>query len=239
MPAASVDYIYWTFSSAAQSISAFVGFLVAGYAIVQGLMESAKDRDDTLDEVHASLRRSYHQRLAVIAWLTGAAIVLSLAVVYSNRPSAPVNGWGLLAVAAVDLAAIVAGLHFVVTMIDPGKYQSAAQKVIAEKPPPSGISAASEFFDAFLHLERLVRGYLKQRDLYVPSRGAPRMSFSFREMVEALRANEMLPGTLYRELMEINKYRNLVFHGHVSEVDIAMLHRVREATREFEALRGA
>jgi hypothetical protein len=30
----SVDYIYWTFSSAAQSISAFAALLLTGYAIV-------------------------------------------------------------------------------------------------------------------------------------------------------------------------------------------------------------
>src|SRR5260221_10462109 len=63
----SVDYIYWTFSSAAQSISAFVAFLLTGYALVHSLMESARERDDTLEEVHAELRKSYHERLTFLA----------------------------------------------------------------------------------------------------------------------------------------------------------------------------
>lgn len=234
MPPPSVDFIYWTFSSAAQSISAFVAFLLAGYAIVHSLMESARERDETLDEVHTSLRQTYHTRLSWLAWLTGAAVVFSLVVVYSNRPGAPVNSWALLFVAAVDLTAIVMGLLFVVTIIDPAKYQTAAKKAIAAKPPTHTMSPANEFFDAFLHLERLVREDLKDRDLYVPSRGAPRMSYSFREMVEALRSAEVISGDLYRRLIEINKYRNLVFHGHVSEVDAAMLEGVRAAARELE-----
>ncbi|SRR6266699_1851398 len=237
MSPASVDYIYWTFSAAAQSIAAFVAFLLTGYALVHSLMESARERDDTLDEVHTSLRKSYHTRLGHLAWLTGTAIVLSLAVVYFNRPSGPVNGWILLVVSLIDVAAVVAGLYFVVSIVDPRKYQRAAKRAIEEETRPLiGTSPANEFFDAFLHLERLVRDYLRDRDLYVPSRGAPRMSYSFRQMLEALRVNEKIDGNLYRELLELNKYRNLVFHGHVSEVDTGMISRARAAAQRISEL---
>ena len=237
MPPANVDFIYWTFSSAAQSISAFVAFLLTGYALVHSLMESARERDDTLEEVHASLRASYHSRLAQLARLTGAAIIRSLAIVYFNRPTAPVVGWVLLAVAALDLAAVVAGLYFVVTIVDPRKYQRAAKKAIEDEARPVvATTSASEFFDAFLHLERLVREYLQDRQLYVPSRGAPRMSYSFRQMLEALRVNEKIDGSLYQELLDLSKYRNLVFHGHVSEVDAGMVSRVKAASQRIAQL---
>jgi hypothetical protein len=234
----SVDFIYWTFSAAAQSISAFVALLLAGYAIVHSLMESARERDDTLEEVHAALRRQYHSQLSRLAWLTGAAVILSLAVVYANRPSAPVNGWALLGVSTLDVAAIVAGLYFVVTIVDPNKYLRAAKKAIDEEEPSPAQdrSPASEFFDAFVHLERLIRDYLRQHDLYVPSRGEPRMSYSFRQMLEALRSSEVIPHELYGELLELSKYRNLVFHGHVAQVDSAMVDRVRQATTRFRQL---
>lgn len=232
MPPASVDFIYWTFSAAAQSIAAFVAFLLTGYALVHNLMESASERDDTLEEVHNALRSTYHSRLSALAWLTGAAIVLSLVVVYVNRPTAPAPWFALLVVAAVDLAAVVAGLYFVVSIVDPRKYQRAAEKAIEQAiGPVARRSSSGDFFDAFLHLERLVREYLRDRDLYVPSRGVPRMSYSFRQMLEALRANEKIDGDFYRELLELNKYRNLVFHGHVSEVDGAMVSRTKAAAQ--------
>ena len=63
----NTDYIYWTFSSAAQSISAFIAFLLVGYALVHNLMEAARDRDDTLEDLHMALRLSYHKRLTVLA----------------------------------------------------------------------------------------------------------------------------------------------------------------------------
>ena len=237
MPPANVDFIYWTFSAAAQSISAFVAFLLTGYALVHSLMESARERDDTLEEVHNALRGTYHSHLSALAWLTGAAIVLSLVVVYVNRPTLPVPGWALLVVAAVDLAAVVAGLYFVVSIVDPRKYQRAAEKAIEQAiGPVASRSSSGDFFDAFLHLERLVREYLRDRDLYVPSRGPPRISYSFRQMLEALRANEKIDGDFYNELLDLSKYRNLVFHGHVSEVDGAMVTRTKAAAQHVAKL---
>lgn len=233
----SVDFVYWTFSAAAQSISAFVAFLLTGYALVHTLMEGVRERDDTLEEVHAALRKSYHLQLTWLASLTGAAIILSLVLVYLNRPGAPVNAFFQAVVALVDVGAIAAGLYFVVSMVDPRKYERAAKKVIDERPEPTiGTSPAAEFFEAFLRLERLVRDYLRAKDLYVPSRGAPKMSFSFRQMIDALRANEVVDGATYEDLLELNKYRNLVFHGHVSQVDARMLARTRELIKRIEAL---
>lgn len=230
MPPASVDFIYWTYSAAAQSIAAFIAFLLTGYALVHTLMESARERDDTLEEVHAALRTKYHARLRLLAWLTGTAIALSLVVVYFNRPGAPVLGWALLVVALVDLAAVVMGLNFVVGIVDPSKYQRAAKQVIQEEVGPvAETTPSAAFFDAFLHLERLIRDYLRERDLYVPSKGTPRMSFSFRQMLEALRVNEKIDRATYEELLELNKYRNLVFHGHVEQVDATMAARTRDA----------
>lgn len=234
----STDYIYWTFSSAAQSVSAFVAFLLTGYALVHSLMESARLRDDSLDEIHAVIRVSQHLRLTVLAWLTAFAIILSLAIVYWNQPNAAVPGWSQLLVAAVDVSAILGGLWFVVSIVDPRKYQKAAQQVLKDSPVAgSHVSTpVAQFFDAFLHLERLVRNFLQERGLYIPSRGAPRMSYSFRQMIEALLQNELIDRKLYDELLAINRYRNLVFHGHVDEADANMLQRVASATQQIDGL---
>jgi len=122
-------------------------------------------------------------------------------------------------------------------IVDPRKYQKAAEKALEQVQAVSGISQvtpASEFFDSFLHLERLIRDYLKDKDLYVPSKGAPRMSFSFRQMIDALLQNELIDREFLNELLEINKYRNLVFHGHVSNADKNMVQRVRTATERLK-----
>ena len=124
------------------------------------------------------------------------------------------------------------------TIVDPKKYERAAKRAIdKEARSISEVSPSSDFFDAFLHLERLVRDYLGRKELYVPIRGAPRMSYSFRQMLEALRMNEKIDNNFYSELLEINKYRNLVFHGHVSQVDAGMVQRVRAAAQTIGHLK--
>ena len=237
----NTDYIYWTFSSAAQSISfiLFIALLLAGYALVHNLMEAARDKDDGWRKSILLYRSVYHKRLTVLAWLTGCAVILSLVVVYLNRSNEAVVGWVLFVVGALDLLAVIGGVAFVVSIVDPRKYQKAAEKVLEQVQVISGISQvtpASEFFDAFLHLERLIRDYLKSKDLYVPSRGAQRMSYSFRQMIDALLQNEVIDRVFLNELLEINKYRNLVFHGHVSNADENMVQRVRTATERLKKL---
>lgn len=234
------DHIYWVFSSAAQSIAAFVAFLLTGFALVHTLMEAAREKDDTLEEIHAALRRKYHGRLTLLAWFTGLAVILSLITVFANRWEFPLKVWLLSVSAVVDLVAIVGGLAFVVSIVNPAKYERAAAKELRDKKGELRLSgkgtSATRFFEEFRHLERLVRDYLRDRELYVPSRGAPRMSFSFRQMIEALLQNERVESAFCEELIEINKYRNLVFHGHVEEADDAMVERVRAAAARIKEL---
>ena len=103
----NVDYIYWTFTAAAQSVAAFVGLLLAGYALVHSLMESARERDETLDEIHAALRMRFHRWLTLLAILTSLAIVSSLAVVFTNKWEFAGKYLALGVVAAVDIASIL------------------------------------------------------------------------------------------------------------------------------------
>jgi hypothetical protein len=232
------DYIYWTFSAASQSIAAFVALLFTGYALVHTLMEAAQEKDDSLEEVYAAATLSYHKKLTLLAWLTGAAVILSLVVVYINRTASPSPRWLVVVVAITDVAAIAGGLAFVVSMVDPRKFQRAAKKVLAAAEAPAATEqiSAAVFFDAFRHLEKLVRDYLRERDLYVPSRGAPRMSYSFRQMIEALLQHDCIDRSFFDELMEVNKYRNLVFHGHVDRADPRMLRNVEDAARRIQGL---
>jgi hypothetical protein len=236
----SNDFIYWTFSAAAQSISTFVAFLITGYALVHTLMESAREKDDSLEEIHLELLSNYHKRLTILVWLTGAAVIFSILMIYFNRSNATVPNWLVLFVGIVDLAAIIQGLAFVISIVDPKKYRKAAEKVLEQTQPEPGPSRqeqpAAVFFDAFRDLERLVRDYLKQKDLYIPSRGSPRMSYSFRQMIDAIFQNEKIDHLFYEDLLEINKYRNLVFHGHVDKADLTMVQRVRAAAEQIEHL---
>jgi hypothetical protein len=241
------DYIYWTFTAAAQCVATFVALLLTGYALVLSQIEAARDRDDSLQELHGVLRASYHARLKVLAWLTATAVLLSLMVVWDNRANDPASGWVMAVAAVVDVVAMVAGLAFVVTIIDPAKYQKAAERELEhqqqEQQARAGtgqasgtVTSADELFRAFRQLERALREQLRRLDLPLGDREEGKYAGSVRQMANALLESGFIGDELHTELLQLGKYRNLVFHGHVKQADTGMVERVAQTAARVRQL---
>ena len=233
----NTDYIYWTFTAAAQCVATFVALLLTGYALVLSQIEAARERDDSLQELHAVLRASYHARLKVLAWITAAAVVLSLFVVWDNRATVPASNWVMGIAAALDIIAMVAGLAFVVTIIDPAKYQKAAERELEQRQQEQTAAAsrnetsADDFFKAFRDLEKALRQLVGRSRMVVgePREDGGRSNPSVRQMAIALLDNGVIDDTFHAELLQIAKYRNLLFHGHVKKADAGMVERAARA----------
>lgn len=228
--------VYWIFSSSAQSVSAFIAFLLTGYAFVHAVMEGVQQRDDSLIEVHHALRQQYYSRVRWLSLITGAAIVASLMMVYLNGVSVPWKPGLAVITAGLNLLAIVGGLLFVLSIIDPDKYKKTAAKLVAEEKPPTRLGPTvtdAAFFDEFVRLERLIRSVIEDRQIVTrPDRRVA----SFRDMIESLYRHEVIPRDLYNKLLETSKFRNLVFHGQVHQVDEAMVDHLRLVREQLERL---
>lgn len=239
----NTDHIYWMFSSAAQTVAAFVAFLLAGYALVVNMMDKAVEADETLADINEALKQRYHAQLGRLVIITAGAIISCLGVVYLNRhPS-----WSLpfvqLMAASLTMLSIVTGVIFVINIVDPKKYRSAAQQMEAKvreatvtmevRPPTSD----AEFFQAFVDIERLIRDLWHQHGERLSLVNRPRPA-GVREMARDLMKLGVLSDELFDPLMEVNRYRNLVFHGHVKEVDPKMMdeaNRLRGVLRLMRA----
>lgn len=242
----STDYVYWTFTAAAQCVSTFVALLLTGYALVLSQIEAAREHDDSLQELHTVLRASYHARLTVLAWLTALAVILSLLVVWDNRSDHLAPAWLMAAAAAFDIVAMVAGLAFVVTIIDPAKYQKAAERELEQQAQqqqsdntnatPATVTSAEDLFRAFRQLERALREQLRRLDLPVGEREDGKYAGSVRQMAGALLDNGTINEELHAELLQLGKYRNLVYHGHVRQARSSMVERVARAAARVRQL---
>src|SRR5436190_8467332 len=78
------DNIYWFFSSSAQSIAAFIGFLAAGFFFAHEILDRHVEKDSSLEEIYADIKIQYYTQLKVLFILTGLSISLSLIVIYLN-----------------------------------------------------------------------------------------------------------------------------------------------------------
>lgn len=233
MPAMNDENIYWLFSAAAQSVAAFIALLLAGYALVHAQLESARSRDDTLEEVHLDLRRNYHGRLTLLACVNGAGIGLSLLVVYLNKWAFPGKEALMAFTAMVDVAAMTGGLVFVVKIVDPRRYAQAAARALKERSPEFELTGVAvdptEFVEQFKLLSRAMRDLMHRRGLQRDPGEGPKRVMSFQAMLDMLSTADLIEPALQSTLADINKYRNLLYHGHFPEADRGMVERVRQA----------
>jgi hypothetical protein len=226
----ALENLYWPFSSAAQSISAFVALLLAGFALVHITMDAEQQKDQTLDDIHLQLKRQYYKQLRVIAILTAIAVLSSLAMVYLNPYIFPGKSLLMIATSLIDGAAIVTGIFFVIIIIDPDKYRKTAERIIQKDEQELGIRGTnkvsdSDFFRKFIDLESEIRDFFETHKLQQRVRDFV-TPFSFRDMVTSLYHNEIIDQELLDNLFQINKYRNLVFHGHIKKVDQEMIDKL-------------
>lgn len=233
------ENFYWLFSSSAQTISAFVAFLITGYALVLNSMQNLEMKDDTYEEINHKLKQKYYLRLIILMIVTGLAIISSLCMVFLNGIDYGPKGWLFPVTALVNLAAIILGVLFVLSIINPNNYKIAAKEIIKDdkiKDSNTNVDIAS-FMTEFIKLEKSVRDKLQNRNLYVPFGNSPKMVYSFRQMVEALNKNELISYYDFLELLKINKYRNLVFHGHLDKVEADMLAKIQKAEKIIENIK--
>jgi hypothetical protein len=230
------DNVYWAFSAAAQALAAVVAFLLAGYALVHSMMESRAAADDTLLEINEKLGRDYHWRLSVLASVTVAAILADLFVVYFN--SAPGAPWWLQLLAALfTVLSFVGGVWFVISIVDPEKYPRAARD-LAQGPTgqgPSAQTSAAAYFSEFVQVEQLLRTLWETRahgERFSRRSGPP----SAREMIEALRMAQVVPEDVGREVQALVRTRNLVFHGHMAQVDADQVERAQWVRQQLQRL---
>jgi hypothetical protein len=234
------ENIYWLFSSSAQAIATFVAFLLAGYTLVHAMMDSVQQRDDTLEEIHAALIRQYYQQIKALAIITGVAVLGSLTMLYLNGFAWPYKGVAVAIAAALDIAAIAWGIAFVIRIIDPDKYTNAAKRLIEEDARTMDLAGKHEdsedLFTLFERLEAAMRSALEQARLPVPTGDRGRRDSSFRGMLLGLHQSGLIDRSLFRNLMQIGRYRNLAYYGRLRTVDTAIIDRTRAALARIQAL---
>jgi|WetSurMetagenome_2_1015567.scaffolds.fasta_scaffold13113_2 hypothetical protein len=156
----SQDGLYWLFTSAAQSVAAFIALLLAGFALVVNMLDQEAERDETLVEIHKELKTKYYRKLRDLSELTGTAILGDLATVL-------IQGYQLIysqvtvvsIVCLLNAAAVVLGIRFIILVADPGRIGKTAQQLLkAERPAPGASNTPiTEFVAHFINVERELR----------------------------------------------------------------------------------
>lgn len=206
---AEANNIYWLFSASAQSISAFLAFLLTGFAIVLSMMTTLEQKDETLDDILHTLKVKYYKIITVLSLTTGIAIILSLYSVFINGSNMQYKNFFYIAASILDVIAILGGILFMIYIINPNKYKNLANKLYEKE--KKNISEQGEevdgivFLQKFIQLEKLIRKIVEGPDIYVDKQFTRRPTLALREMIEIIWRNEFINKELYEKMMEINK----------------------------------
>ena len=213
--------IYYLFSTAAQSIAAFIGILIAGYALVLSMMDAAARADETLEELYEELKRQFHRKLTVLSIVTATGIIGCFVVLFLNKYDLCWLPYLAAVVFVIACASVIGGVLFVITIIDPAKYRAVAKQLAREIEPPTKASdsvSRGAFLELFIEIEQRVRRIWSART-YGQRLGLRQSMPSFREMLEVLYSHGIVTQDLYGQLMSVSKHRNVVVHGQVEFVN--------------------
>lgn len=228
------DTFYWLFGASAQSIAAFIAFLLTGYALVLNMMQSAQQNDPTIEELHSTMKEKYYIHLLRVGIISGFSVVFNLLCLgLSDFDYCCENILKTFTIIST-IAAIAYGIVFIIIILDPKKYARAANKIIDDLKGGEEQVDANLFFTEFVKLEKRIREYLQSHDLYITDKRDINMKYSVNKMITSLYKNNKIGFYAYDKLLTLNKYRNAIFHGHIDKVSKYMIDDLKIANKEID-----
>jgi len=221
------DNIYWLFSSSAQAIAAFIGFLTAGFYFVLDKIDDQVIKDSTLDEINQEIKRSHFRKLKLMSYMTGLSIILSLAMVYYNQYDYYLKDTFIFVVSIVNITTISWAILFVISIINPDNINKTAQKLIENNTDLNitltdhneGNINIGAFIEKYIELEKKIRELDKTYDLSYLSNGRVREFKPLNEIFKLMFQYGIINNEELINLREVNKIRNLAAHGQINTVD--------------------
>ncbi len=232
------DNVYWLFSSSAQAIAAFIGFLAAGFFFSYDLMDKQVEKDETLEVIYVDIKNQYFKRLKALFILTGFSILLSLGVVFINGYDFGIYNLVIaIIVGVINIVTVIWAITFVIFIIDPDKVKKTVEKLIKEEEsvfePTQGNSLTStKFLEGFAELENLLRDLAKKYRL--ESFGRFRDFQPLGQIIRSLYERRVISRDSLRELSEMNKIRNLIAHGEINNIEQRIGDTLNKVTAEVK-----
>ncbi|HDR7527127.1 TPA: hypothetical protein QCX62_003722 [Bacillus paranthracis] len=222
IPSKGVDLnnVYYIFSTGAQTIAGLVGFVLAAYTFNHQFMWNVRESDDGKTEIIDEAIREYYNYILVLSISTGMTLIADLFMLQFNAMETTVMKTRVyMVVGSMNVAIIIGAFVIALYIIRPINIEEWAQKMLKKHNKGKGDVESTvnfyEFISKYIELEKLCRDYLNKDN-------ESSSSVSLMAMAGRLRERAVINVTTYLELVEVSKYRNLVVHGHVSEVDQEM-----------------
>ena len=223
----SNENLYWLFSASAQTLAAFVAFLLTGFSLVITLMNNIEEKDESLSDIMHELKSNYYRKVFILSIITGIAIFLSLLSVFINKYNFKSNSIFYTITVLANIISLAGGIGVVLYIVNPNRirkvasslYEQISKKIEKVEEEKVEKVDAINFIQKFIELEKLLNYLLESKDVYIEKQYYKRQFFSFRNIIDILLKNEIIDKSLYDNLLELSKIRNYAVHGKIETID--------------------
>ena len=228
------DSLNWLFSASAQSIAAFIGFIIAGYMFrAERLIQQESTVNDDEAYYIPIVRQYFYNDLKVLCLWTGLSVLCNLTMLLINSTLISIKVMLYIFTIGISIYTLIKAIHFVIQLVNPVKWDFIAKKTLDQKyGDREKVNELGEFTRTFALLENALRQLVEKLDI-----SPDRTNFmAFSRMIMLLRYNKILDESLYDRLKEIGSYRNLVFHGKETLVSKDMLNLLIDLNKQIGSL---
>lgn len=241
----------WLFSTAPQTIAAFVGLIFAGVSFIIGKIDEKIKEDPTLKEIYEAIRNQMYSGLKLLLFTTSSSIVLDL-ICLSINPL--LNNEKILskdlfyfdiffipALFLLNVFVLFQASSYIKKIMDPKFFEKTVKQLLKqyqEKGSSHKTVSIGTFMENYIRLEKILknmyRNHTNKCDEDNGNMNINQRLMTARDYARKLYGLKLLKKNDFNEVMDLNRFRNLVAHGEIDQIEKEMNDRVKIIIEKLE-----
>lgn len=241
----------WLFSTAPQAIAAFVGLIFAGVSFILGKIDDKIKEDPTLTEIYETIKIEMHVGLKKLLSITLISILLDFIFLFINPIGSDSefvidNKPRCIIVPAIlllffNIYVISEAINYIKEIMDPQYFKKTVDSLLREyhdSNPLHNTVSVGKFMEDFIKLEKTIKtkynNYIRtvgeENNNYRPERRL----ITVRDFAQKLNELQLINREVFLALMDLNRFRNLVAHGEIEQIEKDIDDRLNEMTEKLK-----
>lgn len=223
-----VEELKWIFSAAAQSISALIAFLLAGYALFLGELDKESAREASRREINHSIRIKSFKQFKMILICSFLTVIINIASISILKIKDKIIAQIIF---SLSFCLIIFSLFFIyifiIQLINPNRTKIVARIMLKEDrlQHKSEEGDIKEFINLFKQLEIKLQNFREGWERLPPA------VIAYKILKENLIEND-----LFAKIREIIKIRNLLFHSNLDNVTTYQINLLKDILHKLKSL---
>ncbi|MDA1634481.1 hypothetical protein PDK11_16635 [Bacillus cereus] len=208
--------IYYIFSTSAQTLAALVGFVLTAYIFTHQNLRNIKESDETLAEIVDETISKYYKLIFILSCYTAVTLIGDILMLQLNNiPYWRFRPFLFTLFSMLNVSGIILAFTIALYILRPFRDSELAKKIFDQE--TDGIDKpikAGEFIEKFIELEQLITKSTEKMQF----KGQKRWP-TLRDRLQFLYISERIDKKELEALMRVIKFRNLVVHGQVTNIE--------------------